>query len=217
MNAKLSHCMIRLAPAAAAMLLFALAAGAQTRLFDRAVRHNVWLVGTNPAGLRDTLTADISDVVLYGGAEAGGFRRSWESPAPWRAGAAARTVKHLERFSMKGGFSFEQMSGSDMCGSMSLRPGYYPLDVLEFTPGRKTRQTYSFDGSISVDLKGGWRLGAGMDFTSANYAKRKDLRHTNYLLDMTVTPGISYTVPSGDISIGVNYIYRKDSESITAE
>lgn len=217
MNARLSHCMNKVAPAAAAMLLSALAAGAQTLPYDRVVRDNVWLVGTNPAGLRDTRTADISDVALYGGAETGGFRRSWESPTPWRAGAAARTVKHLDRFSMKGGFSFEQMSGPDMCGSMSVRPGYYPLDVLEFTPGRKTRQTYAFEGSISVDLKGGWRLGAGMDFTSANYAKRKDLRHTDYLLDMTVTPGLSYTVPSGGISFGLNYIYRKNSESITAE
>jgi len=203
--------------AAAAMLCSALAALAQTRPYDKAVRENLWLAGTNAAGLREDRSADISYVELYGGLERGGLRREWESPSPWRAGAEARTVKHLERFSMKGGFSFEQMSGPEMCGSMSLRPGAYPLDVIEFTPGKKTRQTYTFDGAISTDLSGGWRLGAAMDFTSSNYAKRKDLRHTNYLLDMTVTPGISYTTPSGDLSLGVNYIFRKSSEGIVAE
>lgn len=217
MNAIHSHCIGRRVLAAAALLCFALAAAAQTRPFDKVVRDNLWLGGSNAAGLRENRSADISYVELYGGYEEGGLHREWESPSPWRAGAAAKTVKHLDRFSMKGGFSFEQMSGPDMRGQMSLRPGYYPLDVLEFTPGKKTRQTYAFDGSISIDLSGGWRLGASMDFTSANYAKRKDLRHTNYLLDMMVTPGISYTVPSGDLSLGVNYIFRKNSESIVPE
>ncbi len=217
MNAKYSRCMSRRALAAAAALCFALAAPAQTRLYDRTVRQNLWLAGTNAAGLREVRTADISYAELYAGASRGGFRRSWESAYPWEAGAVAATVKHLERFSMKGGFSFGQMSGPDMCGSMSVRPGYFPLDVLEFTPGYKTRQTYAFDGSVSVDIAGGWRLGAAMDFTSANYSKRKDLRHTDYLLDMTVAPGLTYTNPAGDITLGVNYIYRKTSESIVAE
>ena len=217
MNAKNSLCIVRRALPAVAALCFALAAAAQTRPYDRSLRDNPWLAGTNAAGLREVRTADISYAELYAGASRGGFHHSWESASPWEAGAEAATVKHLERFSMKGGFSFGQMSGPDMCGSMSLRPGYFPLDVLEFTPGRKTRQTYSFDGSVSVDIAGGWRLGASMDFTSANYAKRKDLRHTDYLLDMTVTPGLTYTNPSGSITLGVNYIYRKTSESVVAE
>lgn len=217
MNVKYSRCMSRRALAAAVALCFALAAPAQTRPYDRALRDNPWLSGSNAAGLREVRTTDISYAELYGGIESGGLRRTWESPSPWEAGAEARTVKHLERFSMKGGFSFGQMSGSEMCGSMSIRPGYFPLDVLEFTPGHKTRQTYAFDGGVSVDLSGGWRIGASMDFTSANYAKRKDLRHTDYLLDMTVTPGITYTVPSGSLTLGINYIYRKTSESVVAE
>ena len=216
MNANHSHCMIRRALAAAALLCFALAATAQTRPYDRVVRSNLWLDGSNAAGLRDSM-AGVSYVELYTGYTDGGLRDTWESPSPWEAGAEARTVKHLDRFSMKGGFSFEQMSGPDICGSMSLRPGWFPLDVLEFTPGRKTRQTYAFDGSVSIDLAGGWRLGAAMDFQSANYAKRKDLRHTDYLLDMTFSPGLTYSVPSGDLTLGANYIYRKTSESIVAE
>ena len=209
--------MSRRALAAAVLLCFALAAAAQTRLYDRSLRDYPWLDGTNAAALRSTATPDISYVELYAGASRGGFHRSWESDSPWKAGAEARTVKHLERFSMKGGFSFSQMSGPGMCGSMSLRPGYFPLDVLEFTPGKKTRQTYAFDGAVAVDLTEGLRVGASMDFTSANYAKRKDLRHTNYLLDMTATAGLTYTNPVGDLTLGASYIYRTTSESLVAE
>ncbi len=216
MNANHSHCMIRRALPAAVLLCFALAAAAQTRQYDRVTRDNLWLGGSNAAGLRDNM-ASVSYVEFYAGYAGGGLHNTWESPSPWEAGAEARTVKHLDRFSMKGGFSFGQMSGPEMCGSMSLRPGYFPLDALEFTPGRKTRQTYAFDGGVSVDLAGGWRLGASMDFLSANYAKRKDLRHTDYLLDMSFSPGLTYSVPSDDLTLGANYIYRKTSESIVAE
>ncbi len=200
---------------AAVMVFFSAASFAQQRPYDRAIEDNLWLLGDNIAGLRQDMGCNISYAELYGGTEAGGFRATHEAPSLWRAGAEARTIKHVARFSMIGGFSFEQTSGRDMCGSMFIQPGSYPLDVLEFTPGRKTLQTYAFDGGVSVDLAGGWRLGARMDFKSANYSKRKDLRHTNYRLDMKVAPGLTYT--SGNLTFGLNYIFAKDSECVDAE
>ena len=79
MNANHSHCMIRRALPVAAALFFALAAAAQTRMYDRSLRDYPWLDGTNAAALRSTATPDISYVVLYAGASRGGFHRSWES------------------------------------------------------------------------------------------------------------------------------------------
>lgn len=199
------------------MTLFASALSAQTRPYDKVTDRNLWLLGTNYAGLREDTSASISYAELYGGAEAGGYRRSYEASSLWHAGAEARTIKHLERFSMIGGFSFDQNTGQDMCGSMFIHPGYYPVDALEFTPGQKTLQTYAFDGGVSIDLTESLRAGAGMDFESANYSKRKDLRHTNYRLDMTVTPGLTWTAPDRDLTVGANYIFRKNSESCVPE
>ena len=54
-----------------------------------------------------------------------------------------------------------------------------------------------------------------MDFEAANIAKRKDLRHHNWWLDMTVSPGFMYR--SGDFALGLNYIFRKTSETVNAE
>ena len=88
-----------------------------------------------------------------------------------------------------------------------VRPGYYPVDVLEFTPGKKNRQTYSFTGAISADISTHWRIGAGIDFTSANYSKRKDLRHSNYFLDLNFSPGFVWH--DGDISVGANSVVNK--------
>lgn len=216
MNVKHSRCMSKIRYILAALAVFAAQMlNAQQRPFDRVVDANPWLYGTNIAGLRADTTSNISYAELSGGAEAGSFRRSYEASSLWHAGAEARTIKHVERFSMMGGFSFSQKEGQDMCGSMFIHPGYYPVDALEFTPGRKTLQTYAFDGGVSVDVADGWRIGAGMDFSSANYSKRKDLRHTNYRLDLTVSSGVTYT--SGDFSFGADYIYKKNSESLIPE
>lgn len=215
MNAKNSHCMSKRVFLALAMMLFATAASAQQRPYERETDRNVWLSGGNIAGLRERITENISYAEMYGRLEDGGYRHSYEAPSLWNAGVEARTIMHLDKFSMIGGFSFDQMTGQNMCGSMFIEPGYYPLDALEFTPGQKTKQTYAFDGGISVDLGRGWKFGAGLDFESANYSKRKDLRYTDYRLDMKFTSGLVWT--AGDNAFGLDYIYRKNSECPDSE
>lgn len=102
-----------------------------------------------------------------------------------------------------------------MSGSMFIQPGFYPVDILEFTPGRKDLQRYAFMGGIASDIAPNWRLGGKIDFAASNYSKRKDLRHTNYRLDLKVAPSVMYH--SGDLAIGFSYMFSKNSESIKAE
>ena len=194
------------------MLVCGIAVSAQP--YERMVRNSLWSASDNVTGIRqDTVSASYAE--LYAGYEGGEFRDTWQASEGWNAGARTASVRHMERISFAGSFSFRQTEGYDMCGSMFIKPGFYPVDALEFTPGRKTLQTYVFDGGISYDLGSRWRIGAMMDFESANMAKRKDLRHSNWRLDMTVSPGFMYH--DGDFAIGANYIFRKTSESVEAK
>ncbi len=214
MNVHRNRCMNRTRNIVSAIALMCLAPQISAQTYDIIERRNPWNAGTNAAGIRmDSVT--ISYAELYGRYTGGGFRNYYEADRTWSAGAVAKTIAHTRKYSMKGSFSFDQTEGSDMCGSMFIRPGYYPVDVLEFTPGRKVLQTYGFTGGISGDIARNWRVGAEMDFTSANYAKRKDLRHSNYRLDMQVAPGIMFH--SGKFAVGANYIYGRNTETIKAE
>ena len=184
------------------------------RTYEQVIRRNFWNESRNVAGIRqDSISRSYAE--LAGGYESGGFKQSWQADDTWSAGARTASVRHLERISFKGGFSFKQREGYGMCGSMFTDPGYYPIDVLEFTPGRKTLQTYSLDGGFSYDMSSNWRLGIMADFASANLAKRKDLRHTNWKLDFSIAPGIMYH--NGDFAAGLSYIYRKTGETVDAE
>ena len=195
-------------------LLLCSMAGVSAQTYDRILRNNFWNASDNVTGVRlDSVSRSYAE--LSGTYEDGGFKDTWQAPRGWSAGVSTASIQHLEKMSLKGSFSFTQTEGYDMCGSMFIHPGYYPVDVLEFTPGRKTLQTYTFDGGISYDVADGWRIGAMMDFESANMAKRKDLRHSNWRLDMTVSPGLMYH--SGDFAVGANYIFKKTSESVEAE
>lgn len=205
----------------AAALLSGAALNARIPLrYDRYESLNLWNAGRNEAGIRlrgDTLSARYANsyAEVYGGWTGGGFRESWEAPSCWHAGATARTVVHLPELSMRGSFSFDQRQGRNMSGSMFIHPGLYPVDMLEFTPGTKTLQTYSMKGGIAVPAGGGWTLGARLEFTSANYSKRKDIRHTNYALDLSVLPSVTWR--SGGWTTGLSLLVRKTGESIKAE
>lgn len=181
--------------------------------YEGVLRRNFWNDSRNIAGIRlDSLSRSYAE--LYGGYESGGFRSTWQAEEGWNAGAATASIKHWDKVSMKGSFSFDQTEGYGMCGSMFIEPGYYPVDVLEFTPGRKTRQTYAFDGGLAFDINDMWTIGAKMDFMSANYAKLKDLRYTDWKLDMTVAPAVMFR--SGDFVAGASPVFRKTSETIDA-
>ena len=194
------------------LLMCGMAVSAQT--YERVLRNNLWNDSENVTGVRqDSVSRSYAE--LSGCYEGGEFRDTWQAARGWSAGAATSSIRHMENMTLKGSFAFTQTEGYDMCGSMFIKPGFYPVDVLEFTPGRKTMQTYAFDGGISYDLGSNWRIGAMMDFEAANIAKRKDLRHSNWRLDMTVSPGFMYH--SGDFAIGANYLFRKTSETIEAE
>ena len=213
MNAKPRVCTIRTALVLAAALCFAVTSAA--RGYGAAMASNFWNAGTNPVGIRQDTTASGSLAEAYAGIETGGFKSSSQSTTGWRAGAKAYTLVHLQKFSMRGSFTFEHFQGEGMAGSMFITPATYPVDVIEFTPGSKTRQTYTFDGGVSVDITPNLRIGGGMNFLSANYSKRKDLRHTNYRLEMDVTPGVVWH--DGDLSLGLNYILHRETETVTAE
>ena len=199
-----------------ALVFFALVPGAaQPALrYDNVSDRNFALGGTNAAFMRsDSVNISFAQI----GAQwcSGENRRSSDAPRQWEARADASTIMHLDKFSMAGSFGFSQTMLYDACGSMLDTPGKFPVDLLEYTPGTKSRQHYSFDGAISVDLDPSWRVGGKVAFDAVNCAKRKDLRYTNYAMDLSLRAGAQWI--SGDFSLGASLSLERSTETVTAE
>ena len=196
------------------LCLLSCSAWVSAQTFGDIRRSSFWQDSRNVAGIRqDSLSRSYTEV--YGQYEEGDFRDTWQASRKWSAGAVTESILHFDRMSLTGSFSFDQTEGYGMCGSMFIKPGYFPIDVLEFTPGRKTLQTYAFDGGIAYSVNDSWTIGARMDFESSNLAKMKDLRHANSRLDMTVVPGLMFRC--GGWALGFSPLFRKVSETIDAE
>jgi len=204
----------RLLPAVLCLCVAFSASGQGMQRYEQLLRRNFWNAGSNAAGLRlDSLS--FSNAEAAGLYRAGEFRSPDEAASEWSAGALARTVTSLEKFSMRGAFGFEDREAYDACGSMFLDGGRFPVDVVEFTPGRKSYQTYTMSGAVAVDLAPGWTVGAALDFRSRNAAKRKDLRYTDYALDLSFRPSLMYS--SGELAAGLALIYDRNTETVNAE
>jgi len=200
------------------VLLFAvmtlLSSSAWSQTYNKVMHRNFWNDGKGVTGIRQD-SVSVAYAEVYGNYISGALRSSSEASVAWAAGARTSAIRHLDKFSLAGSFSFEQVWSYGHAGSMFTRQGYFPIDIYEFTPGNKQRQTYKVDGGISVDVSPTLRLGAIADFTSANYSKTKDLRHTTYMLDFDFKPGIQYHLD--DFAIAFNYVYSRSTETVKAE
>lgn len=197
---------------AVCLLCYGVMVSAQT--YEQMQRRHVWNGTDNVNYIRqDTLNRSYAQLTT--GWEGGAFRDSWQPRRSWDTDMATASVRHLDNMSLMGSFSFQQSEYHDMCGSMFIQPGYFPVDVLEFTPGRKKLQQYSFEGGLSYAVSPSFNIGALMDFNSSNIAKYKDLRHSNYRLDMIVSPGFTYK--EDEIVLGVNFTVRKVAETVEPE
>ena len=196
------------------LMIIAVSGAAAQERFDYVFRRNPWNGGPNAAGIRqDSLSRSYAEI--YFTKETGGMTGHSSSDDSWNAGARTESVRHLKKVSFAGGFGYDYFDGRNMCGSMFTQPGYYPVDILEFTPGRKIREDYSFMGGVSAVLGRRWTGGLRVEFEAQNYAKRKDLRHKNTRLDFEFSPGVMYH--AGRFAAGAVYIVGTNSEKLEAE
>ena len=114
-----------------------------------------------------------------------------------------------------GAISYDNWTGRDMTGSafMLQRTPFNLVEDSLTNPGRKHRDIYRLVGGVGADVYKGISLGARLDYTSGNYAKYKDLRHKNKLMDLQLSVG-TYAALTDWLSVGADYFYRRQTESV---
>lgn len=189
-----------------------------TREFLTVKYSDPWLVGNNASALTRFGNQHISEADLYLSYGKGGWVDYYQSPEVVKAGAQVESFYRLgKRTVVYGSMGYEHETGQQMTGSAFINPTRMPFDIVEDSltnEGEKQKDTYHLTGAIGVDLWRGWSIGARVDYTAANYAKFKDLRHKNKLLDLTTSIGIYMPITSW-LELGANYLYRRNTESLT--
>ena len=175
------------------------------------------LTNNNAAGLKYLPVGNISRAEIYANKKKGDFVNYHQSKDDYTLGAEVESFYRLDpQIVFYGKVSYSNFEGKKMGGSTMIDPYYNPFDIIEnadSTRGDKKLETYNLVGAVSADIYKGLTLGAKIDYKSANYAKFKDLRHVNKLMDMHVTAGLSYPI-NKSVEIGANYYYRRSTEEL---
>lgn len=135
------------------------------------------------------------------------------------AGASSWYLFPKSHVVLTGGMSYRYQVRDSVGGSVWFRPDQAPFNITETddkTKGEKTADIYHIWGAVATPIGYAHRLSAGIiaDYTTTNIAKRKDPRQKDSFLDFVISPGIRWDV-NGVLSIGANYIYQRQIESMT--
>lgn len=180
-------------------------------------RSDARLTGYNATGIRYLPVGKMAVADVFATKENGGFINYHQSDDSYTLGAQTESFFRLSsRIVFFGGICYRYFTGKAMGGSAFIDPYEQPFDIVEYTDttrGVKNLETYRLAGAISTDLTHRVTLSAKVDYHAANYAKQKDLRHKNRLLDMSVTAGASWRLHE-TVELGANYFYRRSVEGL---
>ena len=198
-------------------------------------------VKVEPDSLRSSdASAPMGHAELWLTKEKGGLTDFNGSPDVLTAGANVESLFRLSPHTVVfGAMNYENFTGHDMGGSAftNLQPSthstlgsvgsytHLPFDLVEWTDydkqdsigantGTKHRDTYRLSGAFGYSVTDGFAIGARLNYTAANYAKYKDLRHKNKLMDMEFSAGV-YSPLTRWLGLGASYIYHRNTETVT--
>ncbi len=106
--------------------------------------------------------------------------------------------------------------GKHMSGSAFLHPEETPFDIVEMDDsgaGTKRHEWYMLKGEAGYLLTPHLSWGGQLEYRTENYAKFKDLRHQNSLMNLHLSTGFSYELFSG-WQVGLSYGYLRNVETV---
>lgn len=185
--------------------------------FEYIRQSEAWLTSENTAGLQHLPIRKISSAGVFFNKSDGKFVNYFQSDNSYEWGAQTESFFRLNpKIVFYGKVYYANFAGKNMGGSTFIDPYYNPFDLVELTDdarGEKNKESYRLSGAICAQVHKKWTLGGRIDYRTANYAKYKDLRHTNKFLDLTTTVGATYSF-GPKLEAGVNYFYRRSVEDI---
>lgn len=178
---------------------------------------NGWTLSENGVWLDALQDERISQVEVAGDVEQGELKdyNGAERSLAFTVDACSY-MRLTKRLALYGQIGYRNFTGYNMSGSYFIDPSQMPFDIVEYTQengGKKHLEHYNVAGMAAYRIADWVAIGAGVDYSAANYAKRKDLRHINSMMDMSVTAGVKFTIGQR-LQIGGNYIYRRRNESL---
>lgn len=174
--------------------------------------------GQNPAKLVNLDSIRLSEVEIFSNFSTGNFYNYNESPTSFLIGAKTSSIYRLnQKIVLTGAFGYSNFTQKSAAGSIFIEPENAPFDIVELSDtcrGRKRLENYDWEAALAFAISPKFSLGASIKYNAANYAKQRDLRHTNTLMNLSLSVAIDYA-PWRFLSFGLSGNYRRRNESLS--
>lgn len=184
--------------------------------YDYVKSSEAWLSSKNAAGLKRLPVDGVSRAGIRSRFCNGGFVNYNESDKSFIYGLSTESfLRAGNSIVFSGSVSYDAETFESMSGSVFMNPSDNLFDILddEQYPGVKKKEMYRLKGGIAWSATPRLTIGTNLGYESGNYAKMKDLRHVNSLLDLDFAPGFSYYL-GRRMLVGLNLAYRRRVESV---
>ena len=177
-----------------------------------------WLRSSNAAGMNEMKIKKISEAELFFDKGNGQWVNYNESDNDLQAGIGAGSYFRLnQEIVLTGQIGYSFYQGQNMGGSYLIDPYHAPFDIVDLNEesrGKKRKETYHVMGGVSGRINKHWILGGKFDYHAINFTKQKDLRHTNHLMDLVISPAVVFEA-NDRLKLGIDYLYQRKNEGIT--
>lgn len=174
--------------------------------------------GTNPSFLQE-----IQDSILFTAKgsytyEKGDFINYFEPNQAYKVEVLTDSYSRLnDRLVVFGLGAYSFHKGKNVKGSSFLYPYRTPFNFTEKEDnlkGDRRIENYHLVGGLSYMLTKKFSVGGKLDYQSINFAKLKDMRNINQILDLKASLGVSYRLSNTDV-LGLSYKYKRYIESFS--
>ncbi len=181
-------------------------------------QRNAWLTSGNAAALTTFADSSVARATLRYRYEGGKLRSASEGKNVNNYDADVRSYYRLsKRVVAYGRMAYDNFNGTKMAGSMFVPTSeLMPFDLIGYSEdmaGDKHAETFNAIGAIGWNVCRSLSVGAKVDYTAGTYAKHRDLRHSNTLMDLDAKANVMLALGS-DNGLGAGFVYRRRTETM---
>lgn len=188
------------------------------RDFQLTEQRNFWLTSGNAAALTTYGDSTIAYGAVRYSYDGGNLRPLTEGRRQHTYGGEVQSYCRLsERVVAYGKITYTNRTGTEMSGSMLYPTAeLLPFDLVDDSLGNagdKQAELFRLNGAVGWNVWRGLSVGARVDYTAGDYAKHRDLRHTNTLMNLDTRVNVFYSL-SDDAAVGAGFLYRRNTETM---
>ncbi len=175
------------------------------------------LKSVNPSLLRHLKDSIVFDANIFYNYQKGDFVNYYQANEKFKTGLQTHSYIRLNnKITVYGLASYYYGKGKNSGGTSFLYPYRIPFNFTpssDSTKGDNRLEQYRLVGAISYKISPKLSIGTKIDYQTISYAKLRDMRNINDILQLNFHTGVDYKL-SDNQSIGLNYHYDRYIENM---